>query len=310
MDKDCLNVVFSSDDNYAPHLGAAIYSLICCNSGFEHIMVYIIDNEIREENRKKLSAIVNIASNAEIIWIPFEKYREKLKLNLMWNISISSYARLFIAEMVPESVKRIIYLDCDMIVCQSLKELWDTDLNGKTIGVVQDTVGCRAKEQLSLSMNERYFNAGLLLIDLDAWRKHGIGAKCLHFLEAYNGQVYHHDQGVLNGVLCNEKCILTMKYNTITIHYFFNLRQIRKYYNETAEFYSLEEIENAKSEPVIIHFTPSFTSRPWTKGCRHPLKQRYWDAVDYTPWRGMKPLKNKEKWYIRLIDWRYRVLPY
>ena len=205
MDKDCLNVVFSSDDNYAPHLGAAIYSLICCNSGFEHIMVYIIDNEIREENRKKLSAIVNIASNAEIIWIPFEKYREKLKLNLMWNISISSYARLFIAEMVPESVKRIIYLDCDMIVCQSLKELWDTDLNGKTIGVVQDTVGCRAKEQLSLSMNERYFNAGLLLIDLDAWRKHGIGAKCLHFLEAYNGQVYHHDQGVLNGVLCNEK---------------------------------------------------------------------------------------------------------
>ena len=310
MDRDCLHVVLSSDDNYAPHLGAAIYSLIYCNLDFEHIKVFIIDNEIREENRRKLSDIVDKTPNAEIIWIPFEKYREKLKLNLMWNISISAYARLFIAEMVPESVKRIIYLDCDMIVCQSLKELWDTDLNGKIIGVVQDTVGSRAKEQLNLSSNERYFNSGMLLIDLDAWRKRNIGTKCLHFLERYNGQVHHHDQGVLNGVLCNEKYILPMRYNTITIHYFFNLRQIRKYYNETAKFYSLEEIENSKKEPVIIHFTPSFTSRPWIKGCRHPLRQRYWDVIDHTPWRGMKPLKNREKWYVRLIEWRYRVLPY
>ena len=310
MDKDCLHVVFSSDDNYAPYLGAAIYSLLYCNSDFEHIRVFIIDNEIREENRRKLSSIVEKTTNTEVIWISFEKYREKLKLNLMWNISISAYARLFIAEMVPESVKRIIYLDCDMIVCQSLKELWDTDLNGKIIGVVQDTVGSRAKEQLNLSLNERYFNSGMLLIDLDAWRKHNIGMECLHFLEMYNGQVYHHDQGVLNGVLCNEKCILPMRYNTITIHYFFNLRQIRKYYNETAEFYSLEEIETAKREPVIIHFTPSFTSRPWIKGCIHPLRQRYWDAIEHTPWRGMKSLKNREKWYVRLIGWRYRVLPY
>ena len=310
MDKDCLNVVFSSDDNYAPHLGAAIYSLIYCNSDFEHIKVFIIDNEIREENRRKLSAIVDKTPNTEIIWIPFEKYREKLKLNLMWNISLSSYARLFIAEMVPESVKRIIYLDCDMIVCQSLKELWDTDLNGKIIGAVQDTVGSRAKEQLNLSLNERYFNSGMLLVDLDAWRKHNIGTKCLHFLEIYNGQVHHHDQGVLNGVLCNEKYILPMRYNTITIHYFFNMRQIRKFYNETADFYSAKEIEKAKNNPVIIHFTPSFTSRPWVKGCRHPLKKRYWDAVDHTPWKGMEPLKNQEKWYARLMDWRYRVLPY
>ena len=72
MEKNCLNVVFSSDDNYAPHLGAAIYSLICCNAGFEHITVYIIDNEIREENKRKLSAIANESFNAEIVWLPFE----------------------------------------------------------------------------------------------------------------------------------------------------------------------------------------------------------------------------------------------
>lgn len=310
MDRHCLNVIFSSDDNYAPYLGAAIYSLIHCNQNFEHITVFIIDNEIREENRIKLSDIVSKTSNTEIVWIPFAKYREKLKLNLMWNISISAYARLFIAEMVPESVTRIIYMDCDMIVCQSLKELWNTDLEGKIIGAVQDTVGESAKERLNLSPNEKYFNSGMLLIDLDAWRKSNIGVKCLDFLDIHNGQVHHHDQGVLNAVLCNDKYILPMRYNTITIHYFFNMHQIRKYYNETAEFYSLTEIENAKKEPVIVHFTPSFTNRPWIKGCSHPLKQKFWDAIDQTPWAGMHPLKNQSKWYVRFIDWRYRVLPY
>ena len=310
MNKDYINVVFSSDDNYAPYLGAAIYSLLCYNSDFEHVAVFVIDNKIRKENKKKISAIVNNASNSEIIWIPFEKYREKLKLDLIWNISISSYARLFISEMVPKSVERIVYMDCDMIVCQSLRELWNTDLNGKIIGAVQDTVGTNAKEQVDLSASEKYFNAGMLLVDLDAWRERNIGAECLTFLERHNGQVYHHDQGVLNGVLCNEKYILPMRYNTITIHYFFNMRQIRKFYSETADFYSVEEIEKAKKNPVIIHFTPSFTSRPWVKGCRHPLKKRFWDAVDHTPWKGMVPLKNQEKWYVRLINWRYRVLPY
>ena len=68
MDKK-INLVLASDDNYAPHLGAAIYSLIYCNSDFEHIKVFIIDNEIREENRRKLSAIVDKTPNTEIIWI-------------------------------------------------------------------------------------------------------------------------------------------------------------------------------------------------------------------------------------------------
>lgn len=310
MHEDCLYVIFSSDDNYAPYMGTAIYSLVDCNRDFEHIVIYIIDNDIKVDNRVKLNDMVKDIKNVELIWIPFMEYRDKLKLNMMWNISVSAYARLFIAEMIPITVSRIIYMDCDMIVCNSLRELWKTDLSGKIVGVVQDTVGNKPKEELGLSVTEKYFNSGLLLIDLDAWRKDEIGRKCFELLEEYGGKVCHHDQGVLNKILNNKKYILPMKYNTITIHYIFNMRQIRKYYNETAEFYLSEEIENAKKNPVILHFTPSFTSRPWVKGCKHPLKKKFWEALEKTPWLEMKCQKNKTKWYVRIIEWRYRVLPY
>lgn len=310
MDCSIMNVLYSSDDNYAQHMGASIRSLLEVNKDFDNIDIYIVDNQISMDNKSKLEQIAKEFEGTKIIWIPFTKYEEKLKLNMQWKISISAYGRLFIDEMLPKEVKRVLYLDCDTIVCDSLKELWQTNLKGNIVGGVQDTVGKRAKEKLGISDVDKYFNSGVLLVDLEAWRKKKIGEKCLGLIDKYEGAVYHHDQGVLNSVLKEEKYILPMRYNTITVHYFFNMNQIRKYYHENASFYSETEIAEAKEKPAILHFTPSFTSRPWIKGCKHPWREKYWNALRKTCWKNEKLQKNTTKWYIRLIEWRYRVLPY
>ena len=93
---DCLEVIFSSDDNYARHLGAALYSLLAHNREFGHINVYVIDNEIRPENRAKLEETAAAFPNASLIFIDFAPWRDNLRLNLAWPISLSSYARLFV----------------------------------------------------------------------------------------------------------------------------------------------------------------------------------------------------------------------
>ena len=85
--------------------------------------------------------------------------------------------------------------------------------------------------------------------------------------------------------------------------------KILKYFREESPFYSEEEIAQAKAHPVVLHYTPSFTSRPWVRTCRHLLKKLYWDAVAKTPWAGAQPTKDTSK-YVRLIDWRYRNLPF
>lgn len=308
MVNDVINILFSSDDNYAQHLGASVYSLLSNNKEFSEINVYIIDNGISETNRKNLATIESEFANAKFIYIDFTDWKNKLSLNMSWNISISAYARLFVDSMLPKTVDRLLYLDCDMIVCGSLAPMWTTDLNGKVLGAVQDTIGDVTKSAVGLVPEDRYFNSGMLLIDMEAWRAQDMDNKCLSFINDHNGNVTHHDQGVLNGVLRNNWHLLNVENNLMTIHYVMSYGKTLNYFGEHASFYRESEVEAAKLKPVILHYTPSFTTRPWVGNCAHPLKNKYWEVLAKTPWKNAVPQKDNSKWYVRLINWRYRVL--
>ena len=308
--ENILRVIYSSDDNYAQHLGASLYSLLDNNRDFEEIEIYVIENNMTEANKEKLVSVADSFVNANVRFISFQKWQDRLKLDMPWPISVSSYARLFVSDMLSPGIDRIIYLDCDMIITASLKEMWETELSGCIIGAVQDAVSDPVKAAVGLGSTEKYFNAGLLLIDLDKWRSENIQEKITDFLNEKNGKVVHHDQGVLNGVLKGRVKFLPIKYDLMTVHYMIDLRHINKYFRNHAEFYSEDEIETAKNEPAILHFTPSFTCRPWVKGCKHPLKDLYWQALDNTPWKGAKKEKNTAKLKVRLVDFRYRNFPF
>ena len=145
-----MNVLYSSDDNYAQHMRVSNYSLLRHNAEFENIRLYVIDNDISPANKDKLREMVSRFSNAEIMFLPFLEWKEKLRLNMSWDISISSYARLFMGEMLPETVDRVLYADCDMIVCEPLRELWNTPLDGITRNtgkVIRGIIGLAGKEQ-------------------------------------------------------------------------------------------------------------------------------------------------------------------
>lgn len=305
-----MNILFSSDNNYAQHLGVAIYSLLSNNKDVDRIRIFVVDNEISDLNKRKLADVVSYFQNSSIEYISFEKWKNSLHLNMSWNISISSYARLFVSSMLPSDVDRVLYLDCDMIVCEELIDLWRIDMNGNIIAAVQDTIREGVKNAVGLSSIDKYFNAGMILIDLKAWREQQCETLCLKFIEDRNGQVIHHDQGVLNGVFRNAWTRLPLKYNLMTIHYVLSQKGVKKYFKDEAPFYAEEEVLEAIKHPAILHFTPSFTTRPWVKSCKHPLRHLYWDILARTPWKGAQPDKDNDKWYVKLINWRYRVLPY
>lgn len=304
-----MNVVFSSDNNYAQHMGVAIYSLLENNKMFDKITIFIIDNQITYSNKEKLIDMVKKFSNSKIEWIDFEHWKQRLNLNMgKWSISLSSYARLFLGSMLKNDVDRVLYLDCDMIVSQSLYELWNTCLSGKMLAAVQDSVNDTTKYMVELKPEMRYFNAGMLLIDLKCWRAENMEKKCLDYIDKKNGNVVHHDQGVLNAIIRGNFERIPIKYNIMTIHYIMNKSSVMKYFGESAEFYKEEEIERAKQNPAILHFTPSFTSRPWISNCKHPLREIYWENIKKTPWRDAEKQRCTDKWYVRMINWKYRTL--
>lgn len=304
-----MNILFSSDDNYAQHLGVAMYSLMIHNQKAKKLNFFVVDNHISEDNLSKLKQVVEGFSNSTINFISFDSFAKELILDMPWPISLSAYARLFAAEILPKDIDRVLYLDCDMVINHDLSDLWNIDLQGKCIGAVQDQVRPSIKESVGLQYNDRYFNSGLLLVDLRQWRIQNIGNQALEFIRIHEGRVTHHDQGVLNGLLHTKWMRLPLKYNVMTIHYLMKQSDIVKYYKEYSEFYGQQEISFAINYPCIIHYTPSFTSRPWELNCKHPLRILYNAFLSKTPWMDYSLSPERIPWYIKIINYRYRNLP-
>ena len=96
----------------------------------------------------------------------------------------------------------------------------------------------------------------------------------------------------------------------MTIHYMMSQSKIKKYFKDEAMFYSRDETIAAIKEPIILHFTPSFTSRPWETNCSHPMKYLYNHLLNLTQWKDFPPINDRSPWYVRLINYRFRFFPF
>lgn len=306
MESD-LNIIYSSDDNYCIYMGVSILSVLENNKNFNSINIYVIDNNINDVNKSKLKELVDLYQR-NILFIDFEKYKKYLNLNMHWEISMSSYARLFVSSMLPKNINKILYFDCDTLIVDSLDELWNQNINDFYMAGVCDTVPSNTKQAIGLNNKDFYINAGMLLINLKKWREDDLEKKLLNFIDKHNGNVIHHDQGVINGVIKSKK-ILPLRYNLMTSYLMMTRDDIIKYYSVEDSFYSESEIKEAIENPVYIHFTPGFTTRPWIKGCKHPKAYLYWEYLSKTPWRDVKAIKDNSPFYVKIINLMYRKLP-
>lgn len=304
-----MNVIYSSDDNYARHVGVAITSLYDCNQDMPELDVYLIDDGIRPDNREKLDAIAQRYGRT-IRYIPFGPHKEKLSLNNKWELPLSTYARLFVAEMVPQSVERLLYLDCDTVVCDSLKELWETDMQGKTIAAVEDVGSTLFQPETGTGTVYRYFCAGVLLIDMKKWRQISAQEKMMAYLDSKGGQVRHHDQTILNGVFWNDCLLIHPRYNALTPTFIMPYENLRAFFKLRDSYYSKQEIRQSVKAPAIIHFTSANIGRPWENNA-HPkakIYQRYWQASAWkdAPWGTFRCTQSTPE---RRAYWFYQHIP-
>lgn len=198
--------------------------------------------------------------------------------------SLSTFARLYMAELLPESAKRVLYLDCDLLVMDDISELAHMDMQGMLCAGVRDCISAARLRYDGLSAKNVYINAGVMLIDLELWRRERISAVFEKYSDSYGGNVQYADQGIVNGALKGRILALEPKYNCYTAMYDFSYSELMTF-RKPPVYYSYEEIEKAKNEPCIVHFTTSFLSlRPWFSGCTHPCFGKWNEYRKKTPW--------------------------
>jgi Lipopolysaccharide biosynthesis proteins, LPS:glycosyltransferases len=306
-----MHIVYASDNNFAEIMGVSIVSLFENNKDMQKIEIYILDSGIKDENKKRLELVFEKYNRPSPIWVSATNINDVLGMEVKQDRgSLSQFARLFISSALPEDLERVLYLDCDIIIDKPLDELWNMNMQGKVIAALMDAFAPWYRKNLGLDNNAIMFNSGVMLIDLRKWREEDIENKILKLIKKYDGLIPQGDQGALNSILSNKTKVMEAKFNSVTIFHDFTYENML-IYRKPPMFYSKEEIEEAVTNPTIIHFTTSFLSRrAWIEGSKHPYTNRWLEYKDMSPWKDepLKKYSNQKKWkeaYIKL----YKMLP-
>lgn len=301
-----MNIVYSSDDKFVRHIYISLMSLFETQPENGQINIYLVDNKISNVNREYLDKLAAKYGN-KINYLPFEKIENDLQGVSLWGGSLSSYARLFLARYVEADV--VLYLDGDSVIQKDLSPLFNIDISDYYFAAVQDTAGVAYRTQVGIVGREKYINSGAMLINLKKWREDNIEDQFLKFIRKYNGNVPCCDQGTLNGVCKGKILILPPKYNVMTPMFTFKANEIETFF-EIQEYYSEDELREAREYPVFIHYVGGFFVRPWFINADHPQKNIYRYYMDQSPWAGQYFPKENLGTRTKLMKVAYKLLPF
>ncbi len=291
-------LVFSSSDAYALLLGVALCSIFENRKSYHPFDVFVIDGGISSRNQQRLNVLEKRYGFTITYLVPDKHFFENLLATELpqagYYLPVEVYYRLAIGRILPKEYSRALYLDCDIVVKGDLAELLNFDLEDKVLGAVADCFqDLREKHLKRLCQNVGlteipkklvYFNSGILLVDLNLWRKKEIETKLFSFISKNSHKLWAADQDALNIVLLYDFRQLPDKYNFIA---------------EQASGYQ-------ESNPFIIHFAGG--SKPWYFFSALPYQSEYLYYASKTPWKNRKYRKPMDiffakKYHIYQLMW-------
>ena len=285
---ESINILCATDFNYVPYCGVMLSSVFESNRN-SLVNAYILtDKPFPDSVCKHFDKLAKKYGNSVKYLQIDNSFLEKFPIKGMDYWSIATYYRLYAAELLPQEVHRILYLDCDIVVQGNLWPLWELDMTGKAAAGVSDIFEYCSEfyERLLYPVEAGYFNAGALLINVDYWREYAIGQQCLDFLSKHYEIIEANDQDVLNAVLWNKKMSLPLTYN-----YQIQFKKNNFYQNYSEEM--RREIDMT-SEPVVIHYAAP--QKPWNiMYYQMPFKQIWWHYKRKSPWWYLLPKLPKHK---------------
>lgn len=277
-----MTVVYTCDNNFVWIMGISMISLFENNKGMKDLVVYLLGDNVNEENKKILSSIAKkYDRECLFVDVPDLNIPKSLTSN-RW--PKSAFTRMFAGELMPIGIHQILYLDCDIIVKDSIAPLESYDTGSYAVTAVKDCVSKQYKKKIGIDEKDSYVNAGVLLMNLDKMRELDIRKMMANFVDSHKGLVSYADQDILNGMFRGKFGVLPPEYDVMTQMCAYTYRQILQY-RRPSSYYLKEEIEHAQQNPIIIHYTTCMLNiRPWCKGSKHPCASEFDKYQRMSPW--------------------------
>lgn len=278
MEENKIHVAITHNDFYTEHCTTTMVS-ICENSPNEALVFHIIDGGLSDFSCRKILEVQ-------------EKYGCEVKFDKVDNKIFEGYKKadyypvqILWTMILPEiegllGLDKLIYLDCDLVVHSSLKELWKLDLKDNFIAAVEDANGKKYSGRF-LDGKSKFFNTGLMVINCKKWREEKIPTRAVKMALENTGTALGYDQTVLNMLFLGKVEYLNLKWNLQ-----FCPLNVWPYYED------LEEYKFAIKNPSIIHFVGDY--KPWVRGlgCFNPKQADYFKYHKLTSYKK----SNYKKW--------------
>lgn len=282
MVREKIDIAVCLDKGFVMPTGVMMYS-VCVNNPDVDIVFHVVVNEsVNDSDKNDLVEVLSEFQNKMcIFYLVSSQLTASFPINDCFHITRMTYCRLFLTEILPPNIDKVLYLDGDIIVRHSLRPLWNINLENQAVGVaIEWSEGYNEiYKRLEYSSHKGYFNAGVLLINLSYWRKYSVVNDFVDYIKNYPEKIRCEDQDVLNVVFQDKKCSIPVKYNLQTGF----LGKVpswdyRKYENEVKE---------GLKDPVIVHFTEG--NKPWfVDTCpQHPFRNTFYKYQNQTKWKGV-----------------------
>lgn len=237
----------ASDENYAPFMTIMMRSVLMHTKSF--IDFYIMDGGIVDKTKRLINKDLKSYKNKKLHYIDMKNFDLSRFPNIK-HYSLNTFSRYFIPDLFPQ-LKKVLYMDVDIIVKKDILELYNQDLEGFPIGAVLEDFYegnyTTLKEKIwpQYRCKDQYFNAGVLLLDVQKLNKMKFTDKTVEMTVQLFHKLACPDQDVLNILFENNFKKLDYRFNYMPDH--IHLLQ-RKH------------PEISKIDPVVIHYT---SQKPW-----------------------------------------------
>lgn len=285
--RETVVLVSSADVRYARPLAVMLASATRNLSPEADLTVYVFDGGLTRRCKRRIERSID-NPNATIVYLR-PSTQELQGVPVFGHISLSTYFRLLMPKLLPAEVSKAIYVDADCVVIGDLMKLWCTAMKGRPLlAAPAINPGQWAPDQVAAAERRAdYLNAGVLVMDLDMWRREELAQDVVTYLVENSDCVKHWDQDGINHVLHDRWGRLPIKWN-----YRVDCGVPPRPGRDTTE--------DLRAHAAIVHYASS--AKPWDYGCDHPSRDLFFEHTEQTEWAGWRPrppvhvLVNRHYW--------------
>ena len=272
---DIISIAFACDESYAKHVAVVMQSIIVATAGTDRYEFHVLTLGLTSLS---ISRLQKVATDGKATIKVHQIDKDRLAGFPETNYPRDVCLRLMLPEILQEH-KKIIYLDADLLVMGSLRELWDLQIGGNAVAAAIDSItifqgpDLKHLEELQLPLGHLYFNSGVLLLNLVVLREIRLLERAREWIDKHIYPIRYIDQDALNVILAGNLAYFHLRWNL----------QVPLIAPVKLGWKCSQEHVKAVSNPAIIHYVTD--RKPWRKEFKLPYQSLYFKYLAQTPWK-------------------------